>query len=193
MNCDAITHQLQREFMTRNQTFKIVVAGEDFVAVMRGQVLARRLAAELNPQFEVSTDAWKFEDLSNHKVSEAAARGIAEADIIIIAASADDELPANVKSWIENSLPQKRKGVSALVAACDCETGTPHDSCALSACLQRIAYEREMDFFMQSANGARPGFKFTAERLPVQRRNNWFGGDDDFRPYDALPDCALDG
>ena len=115
-----------RRFMTRNHALKIVVAGEDFAAILLAQELSRRLAAELKPESGISSDAWKFESLGNPQVGKEAAKGAAKADIVIIAADGNVEPPAHVKSWIESWLPRKRKGVTAWVALLDHAERAPH-------------------------------------------------------------------
>ena len=146
--------------MKRNHAFKIVVAGEDFGAVLRAQALSRRLAAELKPAFAISSDAWKFEALDNSRTGEVAAKGAAKADMVIIAAGGAVEPPAHVKSWIESWLPRKRKAVTALVALCDPEDKIPNESSPLCAYLRRIARKGDMDFLTNSAHGWQHDFEF---------------------------------
>jgi hypothetical protein len=136
----------------QNHAFKIVAVGEDFAAVMRAQELSKRLAADLEPEFGLSSDAWKFEALDNSQTGSEAAREAAEADMIIIAASGAFELPVQVKSWIESWLPRKRKGVTTLVALRDDEDETPYESSPLCAYLQGIAREWGLEFFSNSAD-----------------------------------------
>ena len=136
----------------RNQAFKIVALGEDFVAVMHAQELTRRLAAELEPEFEISTDAWKFEMLDNMPLGREAARGVARADMIIIAASGAFEPPARVKRWLESRLPQKKTGATALIALPDHQNEALSKSSPLSAYMRRIARKWGMDFFSHPAD-----------------------------------------
>jgi hypothetical protein len=149
--------------MKRNHAFKIVVAGEDFGAVLHAQEVSRQLAAELKPGVEISNDAWKFETLGNPQAGKAAAKEAAKADMVIIAAGGAAEPPAHVKSWIKSWLPQKRKGVAALVALLGHEDKTLHKSSPLCTYLRRIAGKWGMEFLTNSVDGSQHNFELPAE------------------------------
>jgi len=152
--------------MTKNHhVFKIVAAGEDFGAVLHAQALSRRLAAEMKPAFEVSSDAWKFEALGDPQSGEAAAKRAAQADMVIIAAGGALEPPAHVKSWIESWLPRKPNRVATLVALLGYEDKTPHRSSPLCAYLRRMTRKWGMEFLTNSADGRQHSFEFAAEAL----------------------------
>jgi len=135
----------------QNHAFKILTVGEDFAAVMRAQELSRQLAVDLEPDFALSSDAWKFETLDNLRLGTEAAKAAAEADMIIIAASGEYELPAQVKNWFERWLPLKRKGVTALVALRDDHDQTFYENSPLCAYLRWVARKWGLDFFSNSA------------------------------------------
>jgi hypothetical protein len=142
-------------WQSKKPAFRIVAVGEDFAAVMRAQERSKQLAADLEPEFGLSSDAWKFDALDNSQLGRAAAREAAGADMIIIAANGDFEPPAQVKSWFECWVPQKRKGVTALtalIALRDHEDNTPYESSPLCAYLGRIARKWGMGFFSTSSD-----------------------------------------
>ena len=149
--------------MTKNHPFKIVVAGEDFGAVLRAQALTTQLAAGLKPEFEISNEVWKFESLDNLQMGKEAADGAAKADMVIIAGDGAAEPPTHIKSWIESWLPRKRKGLTALFALLDHEDNAPHESSPLYAYLRRTARKWGMKFLTNSADGWQRNFGFPAE------------------------------
>jgi hypothetical protein len=155
--------------MNPKHAFRIVVAGEDFGAVLYAQELSGRLAAELEPALEISSDAWKFEALSNPQAGKQAAHGACKADMVIIAADGAVEPPAHVKSWIESWMPRKRKRSSALVALIDHEDHTPYARSPLCAYLRRIARKGGMDFLTNSANCRQHDFEVTTQ-VPQRQR-----------------------
>lgn len=152
--------------MVKKQAFKIVAAGEHFAAVMRAQELSKRLATELAPQFAISSNAWKFEALGNAKSAKAAAASAAKADMVIIAASGENEPPAVVKNWIKSWLPRKHKGTTALIALLDHEDDALHKSSPLCAYLRKAAKKTDMNFISNSAGWWQQYLESAAETTP---------------------------
>src|SRR5258708_1610692 len=81
--------------------FRIVIAYDHFNAGTRAKKMTDRMAAQLNPQVAIKTDAWKFELLGDSGLQELADISVAEADMLIIAATGDADLPSHVAQWIE--------------------------------------------------------------------------------------------
>ena len=152
--------------MTRKKAFQIAMAGEDTATLSRAQAMSRRLAAELEPELAMSSDAWRFQAFSNLQVLKEAARRAAKADVIIIAGNSAVEPPAHVKSWIESSLSQKRKGITAVVPFCHQQAETPPPASPLCAYLRRITARWGMDFLTKSAHGWQHNFEFLGESAP---------------------------
>jgi len=149
--------------MTKNQPFQIAVAGEDTAAISRAHKLSRQLAAELEPELKMRSEAWRFQAFGDLEVLKGAARRAAKADVIIVASNSAVEPPAHVKSWIESSLSQKKKGMTAVVPLCDQEDETPHPESPLCAYLRRITVRWGMDFLTKSEAGWQHNFEFSAE------------------------------
>ena len=148
--------------MTKNQAFQIAVAGKDTAAISRAQELSRQLAAELEPDLQLKSEAWRFEVFGDLQVLKAAAKRAAKADVIIVAGNSAIEPPAHVKSWIEQSLSQKRKGMTAVVPFCVQEDDTPHPASPLCAYLRQITVKWGMDFLTRSEDGWQHNFEFAA-------------------------------
>ena len=151
--------------MTKNQAFQIAVAGEDTAAISRAQKLSRQLAAELAPELEMRSDAWKFQAFGDLQVLKDAARRAAKADMIIVAGNGAAEPPTPVKSWIESSLSQNRKGMTVVVPLCGEEGETAPAASPLHVYLQRITVKWGMDFLTRSTDGWQHNFEFSAECL----------------------------
>jgi hypothetical protein len=127
--------------------FRIVIAYEHFNAGMRAKRLTDRMAAQLHPQIAISTDAWKFELLGDAHLKELAGCSAAEADMLIIAANGNTELPAHVTQWIEQWAFRERNEAGALVALHNLEQKTVAELPPLRASLRRIAEQGNVQLF----------------------------------------------
>ena len=139
--------------ITRYSVLKIIIVHEDLIAGIEAAAVLRRLAAQLEAEFELKSDAWqidnglwKFEMLHDPELwTQAAAEAIA-ADMIIISVC-DAELPASVRDWLDSVLPLKEGRPAALVALLDPgdnASGAPPRSAAY---LRRLAEQYGLDFF----------------------------------------------
>jgi hypothetical protein len=143
--------------------FRIVIAYEDFDTGLRAKEMLARLSNELNPEFEVQRDVWKFELLGHSPLRKQAALEASAADMILIAARAETELPEHVKSWIEEWAAQRDGRVAALVALLDQEEAEPvlpGQAPALCAFLQQTAEAAGMDFFCKTGNWQQQDFEY---------------------------------
>ncbi len=132
--------------------FKINIVHEDTIAGLHAVGVLNRLAARLGTQlgrdispWRICTRVWKFEWLQCPEWWEDAVAKSAEADMIIIATGKHSELPVGVRSWIENVLPRRADGLTALVALLD-----QRGECRarLSArYLRQLARQSGVDFF----------------------------------------------
>jgi len=123
------------------RSFKIVIVYENSAGAIGAKEISERLAAH----FESECDAWPFSLLGIARVREHAATMAAEADMIIVAASGREELPDDVKDWVESWLPHKNFAPGALVGLLDDDAETSNQS-SVCAYLQRIAERGNMDF-----------------------------------------------
>jgi hypothetical protein len=104
---------------------RAIVAYEQFDGARRAQQILDRLEAELNTRIEISAEWWIFESLRYRDLREQALSEAIAADLIIISASEDRELPEHVRDWIEEWLPEKHESASTLVALIDPSAARP--------------------------------------------------------------------
>ena len=128
--------------------------------------MAAWLAAELKGECKVSTDVWKFNFLALPQFWKWAARDAAAADLIIISCRGDVPLPAHMKSWITEWLPEKTSDQAALLALLDQDGNAPACGQPLYAYLRRAAAEGRMDFFCKAGDWKRQRFEYTVETRP---------------------------
>ena len=117
---------------------RIITVCESAVGAIRARKVSTLLAHQLAEGRELQSDLLRQPDLREQAASEAR-----EADVIMIAAFTTEELPAHVKTWIEE-LPHRSSGVhETLVALVDYETTV---ASPLRSCLAHAAKTRGMDF-----------------------------------------------
>jgi len=138
---------------------KVVIAHETHVAAVRAREISEQLAAKLNS----SCDVWSMASLIHLPLRQLAAAAASEADIVVIAARSPETLPSHVKDWIEDWLPRKKHGPTALVALFDAESEPPQESPSPDTYLGLIAKQGGMDFFSNAGGRRLPDFQNTKE------------------------------
>src|SRR6516164_5216622 len=104
-----------------NPALNVVIAYEDLETGKRAMKTYDYLVEHLGDQCLFANQMWKFDVLAVAKLKEIAARDAAGADIIIVSAHEGNELPREVKSWVELWLGYKTRA-SALVGLFDAES-----------------------------------------------------------------------
>jgi len=84
-----------------DSTFNVVIAYEDFDTGKHARKTYDFLARHLGEEYRFSNQMWKFDVLGVPKLKQMAAKDAVAADIIIISAHGTNELPPEVKGWIE--------------------------------------------------------------------------------------------
>jgi streptogramin lyase len=141
---------------------KIVIASEDANGAVRAREVSEHLARELSPGAEVSSEVWRFNFLRHEDVRNVAAASITDADIVVVSARDDGELPPHVKIWIEDWLPVPRERPTALLALVDRHPGTPPTLPSVSSYLLRIARRTGMNFYLEAGEGCKPDIVLVA-------------------------------
>src|SRR5437868_10502181 len=104
-----------------NPALNVVIAYEDLETGKRAMKTYESMVQQLSNQCLFANQMWKFDVLAVPKLKEIAAKDAAAAEIIIVSAHEGNELPKEVKAWIELWLSYKT-GASALVALFDGDT-----------------------------------------------------------------------
>jgi hypothetical protein len=143
-------------------TFNVVIAYEDFETGKNAKKTYDFLVEHLGNECVFSNQMWKFDVLSLPKLKEMAIGDAKEADIIIISAHGNNDLPPQVKGWIEQSLAEKLHAI-ALVGLFDSESYVQNHA---SAYLAGVARRGGMEFFSQP--GVWPGVDKGAAFVAVE-------------------------
>jgi len=128
--------------------FNVVIAYEDFKSGKHARRTCDLLAETLGNSCRFSSQMWKFEILSIPKLREMAVHDAGLADVIIVSCRGSNELPTDVKTWIELWLGEKREAL-ALVALFDSPTEDSHQADMIRDFLAQVARRGQMEFFAQ--------------------------------------------
>lgn len=132
--------------------FNVVIAYEDFETGKQAKNTYDYLVEHLGDECAFANEMWKFDILSVPKLREMAAKDAAAADIIIISMHGENDLPQDVKAWIELWLAQKGNAI-ALVGLFGNVKDTSENPTFVY--LSEVARRGQMEFFCQP--GVWPG------------------------------------
>jgi hypothetical protein len=126
--------------------FKMVIAYDDFANGRWAMKFLDWIVAEFGKLFIFVPTFLKFEELFWPEVGRRVARTVAEADVVVIAAYEDSDLPSLVKDWLRTWGRARRRNETTLVAL----LSASQDSTALQAPvrshLQQVARRTGMKF-----------------------------------------------
>jgi hypothetical protein len=126
-------------------TFNVVIAYEDFETGKHAKKTYDFLVEHLGEEFRFSNQMWKFDVLAVSKLREMAAKDAASADIIIVAAHGSNEVPDELKAWMELSLKEHPRAI-AIVGLFDTQEYQDNPT---RTYLADAARRGEIEFFSQ--------------------------------------------
>ncbi|MDB6067570.1 MAG: hypothetical protein JWR26_3778 [Pedosphaera sp.] len=128
--------------------FNVLIVYEDFAAGKHAKETYDYLVHQLGRDYQFTNQMWKFDILGNFKMREMAVKDALEADLIIVSTHGIGELPAEVKTWLDQWLAQKGNAM-ALVTLVDRPQTEALESNSIRSYLQGLARKAKMDFFAQ--------------------------------------------
>src|ERR1700686_3227423 len=87
--------------------FNVLIVYEDFAAGEHAKETYDYLVHQLGRDYQFTNQMWKFDILGNFKMREMAVKDALEADLIIVSTHGIGELPAEVKTWLDQWMAQK--------------------------------------------------------------------------------------
>jgi hypothetical protein len=158
-----------------DSSFNVVIAYEDFETGKHGKKTYDFLVQNLGEECRFDNQMWKFDVLAVPKLREMAAKDAVAADIIIISAHGQSELPMEVKSWMELWLSEKTNAI-AIVGLFDLEA---YEDNAARTYLAEVAQRAGIEFFAQ------PG-PWPKQEAPLQLFGNWERNSANFSALSAI-------
>ena len=150
--------------------FNIAIVYDDRVAATRAMNVFTGLIRQFGDEFDFQCDLWRFDVLELPEVLEAAVQAGAAADLIIVSARCDHELPAAVTDWLNQCVAMKTPGSAALVGLLEARQRSGDIQRRTRHLLQGAADRSLMDFFLSEVDLPRTSPALTPE--DVQARAN---------------------
>ncbi len=148
--------------------FNATIAYDNPEAARHAIWLVDRWASARGRQFEVHHELWRFDVLSLPAVRAQAVADAIRSDLVVVCADRDRELPANVKTWLEEWRDRSIPGSTALVALLE----TDGESCAGRSpsrlVLEVSARQGDQDFF--ATEYRLPSETVSSNRLEISQR-----------------------
>jgi hypothetical protein len=140
-------------------SFEVVLAYQDFSSGIRAKEFFDRLVRDHGSLFHFLCHLWKFDVLLAPELGDQAVSDAANADMIVIAAHAQTELPHAVKDWVELWLRQTRTpgALVALLEDVQPPVGSPF---AVPNYLREVAERGQMKFFCDNLGSPEIEFPF---------------------------------
>ena len=134
----------------RSGPLRVVIAYNGTADGKRALRVMAEISRKLGEEIELHPVAWSFGALAEENWAEEAAGDAARADILIIATSCTNPLPAAVGRWAESAIRRKQGTAAAVVALLGPEASPDgRDSSRLGA-IQAAARGARLDFFAPS-------------------------------------------
>jgi hypothetical protein len=125
MNTRAITpRHVARLTTDPGLPLRIVLFYRDVPCARRAAALMGRLTNRIGEDVEVENNLWSFDVLRLSEIAAAAKSRTAEADLVLVATSPDEEIAPQVKECLESAMMLRGDRGTALVALFDRKPGT---------------------------------------------------------------------
>ena len=129
----------------------ILATFEDSLTGMRVKEFCRDLSRNLGQQCQIVEHVWLFSTFRLRELQEIAAEEASASDLVIISVHQAEDLPDEVKSWIDLWLGQKGARPAVLLALLD--PGYEGASSSTEAYLQATARRGGLEFLVESRTG----------------------------------------
>ena len=133
----------------------IVTFYEDFAGAIRASGVFDSLAEKFGAGRPVNATSWSFAMLGNPELNAAVVMDAALADVLVVAAKGDSELPPRIAAWVEMCINTSGTARPVLVALHD--DGIESDGAAAPLCssVEGIAARKGAAFLCNSALSGR--------------------------------------
>jgi hypothetical protein len=134
--------------LRQKSAFRTVVAYEDSETGQHARNVCDYLVKRLGPECRFFGQMWGFDVLRISECRALAAKSAACADVIMVSSHGVDELPGDVKAWIELWLRDK-SNVQALVASFDGPCTRAGESWPIQDYLAGVAERGQIPFYVE--------------------------------------------
>lgn len=133
----------------------LLAAFGDSATGTRAKEFCQGLSRDLGPQCRITEHVWLFSTFRLRELLEIAAEEASTSDLVILSVHQAQNLPDEVKTWIDLWLGQKARHAGVLLALLDPDNAA--DAGSILAYLQAVATRAGMEFLVESgeARGVR--------------------------------------
>jgi hypothetical protein len=154
--------------------FNVVLAYDEDAGGIRAKEFFDTLVLDHGELFQFICHLWKFEVLREPRLFDAAARDAAWADMIVLAIRQSQELPAEVRRWIEHWLPSKQADSGALVALLGGRRGHVGSATAIGRTLRQLTESANVQVFCKEIDWPAMDSHFAVKiTKPQLREESW--------------------
>ena len=132
--------------MAPRRPVKAVILYDEFAAAIDAKEVLENVAAQLQDEFVIEIDFWRLAMLEHPQQQILASRGVAAADLILVAGESQGNIPENARAWLEDCLAHKPSGGKALVALLGTQEAVTNALSALGGYLKDLASRCRADF-----------------------------------------------
>lgn len=137
--------------------FRLILMYEEASQGLKALRSFRRVARDLQEEFEFELECWSFKELDRRLDCEMAVRKAANADMVIVSAHAGTGLPDGLKCWFDHFLVKRRNPPHALVEMLDDGRGHLAATGCMHPYLKQVAEDTGMDFFCRETSEVKTG------------------------------------
>ncbi len=137
-------------------TFNVVVAYDAPRTARRALDLVAGVTRDMGEEVSIHRNLWRFDVLSFPSERQTAVNDAARADLVVVAANGDEELPASVKVWLEAWTARRGAGESALVALLESYRPAREHSSPARSVLEAAARKAGQEFFVHEFRAPSP-------------------------------------
>jgi hypothetical protein len=163
---------------------KVVTLYEDFPAAIRAHDSFGRLMGRFSSERPVHATSWSFGMLGTERLKATVARDAAEADVILVSANGDREIPPHVASCIADCISRKPDARPVVVALHDEALKADGAAGPLCKSLKQVADRRHAAFLcgadLKEITARKPSAVRSAvhEARSTGAADRWFGIND---------------
>jgi hypothetical protein len=141
----------------------IVTLYEDFVSAIRVYQLFEWLEATFSNDLPVTATSWSFQMLGMSRLAASVPGDPAFANVLVVSANGNKDLPAHVAVWVEKCISKERNPEPVLVALVDGRLEAAGAATLFCSSLEQIATRRHARFLRTGDLKAHPNHDFPAE------------------------------
>ncbi len=144
---------------------KVHLIYEDTETGLRAKQAVDRLGERFNLETDACLNPWRFDRLWEPTLREQALNEAAEADILLVSAHGQDELPPAILAWLEQWLASDHAGPRALVLSFDARARGSTGANQILASLHAAARLAGVDVLPHFGATLTPDWEMTIEDL----------------------------